>query len=411
MKLSELIHWLETRQKFKPKTDLNKMIHATKLLNNPQYAYKTIHITGTNGKGSTAKYIESVLKQQFKVGSFTSPYIVKFNERIQINGNSISDEDLFDYIRFIKRFDEDYLKEYKESFSFFELLTLMAYQYFKDKQVDYAIIEVGIGGLLDATNVLNSTLSIITSLGFDHQDQLGNTLEAILIQKLGIVKKDSTLVTSLKEYSNIIDAYVKNISAKVIYVDNSDYKLIKTIPLEIMYKNNLYTSNLLGLYQINNLIIVIESLKHLIPKINEKTLKKGIFEAKNPGRFELFNLSPKVILDGAHNLEAVKKVVESINYIYNKDNVKILFTSMADKPFDDMLDHLSMYYSNIYLTSLGFPRAISDFSLLEKKYRVIKNPIEAYETIRSESKDDDVILVIGSMYLISEIRKYIKENN
>lgn len=411
MKINKLIAWLESKQKSKPKTNLDKMINALDMLDNPQYNYKTVHITGTNGKGSTSKFISEILSQRYKVGLFTSPYIVKFNERIQVNNIPVEDSVLEEYISWAQEFEKEFETKYNDTFSYFELLTIISFKYFSDIKVDYAVIEVGIGGLLDSTNVLKSDLCIITSVGLDHKEQLGDTIEDILYQKTGILKSGGLLLTGLKNYKETIDKYALKFGGNVKYIDYNDYELVDYIPLKIMYKNNLYTSNLLGLYQINNLITAIEAINILEPSFTSELIAIGAIKATNPGRFELVKNEPSVILDGGHNLEAIKALLKSVKEMFENKKTYILFTSFKDKPFDEMLNELSNYTNNIYLTSLNFPRAKTDFTGLEVRYEVIIDPVDAYKHILSIADNEDLIVVTGSMYLVSEIRKYIKENN
>ena len=196
--LSDSIKWIESQIKFKPKEDLSRMQAAYKMLNIHFAGVKKIHVAGTNGKGSTCAYLTSIYRlSDEKVGTFQSPYILRFNERIMIDGKSISDEDLLRYINWIKEFNETFKTSFGEHLSFFELLTLISLKYFYDQNVRVMIMEVGIGGLLDATNIIDYDLSLITNIGFDHMKQLGSTLESIASNKLGIVKKGGHLITTV----------------------------------------------------------------------------------------------------------------------------------------------------------------------------------------------------------------------
>lgn len=187
--LKDAIHWIETRTKFRPKTSLDYIDNALKMMNVNLDLIKKIHVTGTNGKGSVSMYLTHIFKfNGYKVGTFISPYLMRFNERIKINGQDIDDDSLLQLINKIFTFNEVYHEKTGQSLSFFELMTLMSIQMFSDEKVDLMIMEVGIGGLLDATNILNYDASVITNIGFDHMKQLGNTLEEISFNKLGIVK-------------------------------------------------------------------------------------------------------------------------------------------------------------------------------------------------------------------------------
>ena len=193
----DAVAWIEHQVKFKPKTDLDRMRAAANALGNPQNAYKIIHVGGTNGKGSVVSYISTILAKHMKVGTYTSPYILKFNERIKVNLDMIPDDLLLNYINQMFDFNESFKHSYGETLSFFELVTLIAFLYFKDQRVEIVVLEVGLGGLLDATNIVTPIASVITTIGFDHMQQLGNTLESIAYNKLGIVKPHIPLFTAV----------------------------------------------------------------------------------------------------------------------------------------------------------------------------------------------------------------------
>lgn len=408
MKVKEAINWLETKPRFKEKVSLDKMKNALKILDHPEKNFKAIHITGTNGKGSVAKFLSNTLKTNYKVGLFTSPYIVKFNERIQINNEFIKDEDLLEYILWAKDFDDKYFSKYQDNFSFFELLTLIAIKYFNDQNVDYAIIEAGIGGKLDSTNVIDSKISVITSVGIDHVDQLGETLEEILEQKLGIVKEEGVLFTAIKDFNDVIDNTILNKNAKVKYITNN-FEIINEYPLEFKYNDLTYKPNLQGLYQINNAMLAIEVLKYL--NQDKKVIIKGINETINPGRFEIIKTNPTIILDGAHNFEAIKKLTESLKLMFPNKKINILFTAMGDKPYIKMVKRLKETTPYVYLTQLTLPRALKNFNEdVFKGLKVYEKPLEAFLTIKETLDVDDILVITGSMYLVSEIRNYILNN-
>ena len=404
MNLNEAINWLETRPRFKDKVSLDKMILATKKLGNPQDHFKSIHITGTNGKGSVAHYLSSVLAHQYKVGLFISPYIIKFNERIQINNDMIDDETLLNQIVFIKDFSEAFYEQTNEHLTFFELLTLMAFKYFREEKVDYAIIEVGIGGALDATNVITPILSIITTVGLDHQKQLGNTLESILLNKLGIVKEGVPLITGVLGFNELIDAYLGKLNSKVYYLDTSKIKLIKPYPLEFKFEYHTYKPSLQGLYQMENISLSVMALNLLFPKMPVQMIKDGIKEATNPARFEIIEENPTIILDGAHNKEAIN----NLDAIFKDKKIKVLFACMQDKPFNEMLASLSEITNDITLTTIDYHRAL-DINSEELLFDLprIKDPIEAFNKIYNLLDKDDVLVITGSLYFASFMRNYL----
>lgn len=399
--INELINWVENRPRFKDKTDLKKMQQAASFLGDPQNDYQVIHITGTNGKGSTAHFISSVLSQVKRVGLFTSPYVVKFNERIQINDQMISDADLLKNLSFMKTFIESYEAQTDETFTFFEIMTLMAFKYFSDQKVDYAIIEVGIGGTLDSTNIVNPRLSIITSLGFDHQNQLGDSLESILKNKLGIVKKHTPLITGVEGFDDQINAHATFMESAVFYLKDEMITIQQKSPLIFSFEHHTYKPNLQGIYQAKNASLAIMAMHYLEPKLPIKTIKKGISEAFNPGRFEIISEKPLIILDGAHNLSAMETLLKTIEATYPTYHKKVLFASMQDKPFLKLLDLIETITDDITLTTIDYHRALDIDGL---NYQKIKDPILAFNTLSQSLAEDELLLVTGSLYFVSFIR-------
>ncbi len=400
MNLIEAISWLENRPRFKDKISLKKMEDLNKRLGSPDQSFKSIHITGTNGKGSTAHFLGGILKNKYKVGLFTSPYILKFNERLQINDEMISDEKLLNYILKMKEFIENYEKEIDDKFTFFELLTIISFQYFKDEKVDYAIIEVGIGGKLDSTNIITPELAIITSLGKDHEIQLGNSLESILDNKLGIVKNNIPLFTAVRNFDEQINAHVKNMKTTVEYVSFDEVVIKNEFPLEFSYQKNIYKPKMQGLFQITNALLAIKAAKKIDGSLTDEQLISGINSSYNPGRFDLIKQNPFVILDGAHNKEAMIALKDSVRSIFKKEKVKILFACMDDKPFDEMIEILKTMGNEIILTEIDYHRAYK-VSNMNKHLKKFSDPLKAYQEVSNNLKEDEVLIITGSLYFVS----------
>lgn len=316
----------------------------------------------------------------------------------------ISDLELLEYLTFMKNFILDYEKKTSESFTFFEIMTLMAFKYFSDKKVKYAIIEAGIGGTLDSTNIVKPVLSIITSVGRDHEKQLGNTLESILNNKLGIVKKDAPLITGVEGFDDHIKAYAKNINTKVYFLDLNEINILNAYPLKFTFKGITYTPKLQGLYQTKNASLAVMAVNYLLPNLSSDIIQKGINEAFNPGRFEIVKTNPYIILDGAHNYEGTKALVNSILNVFPNKKIKVLFSAMHDKEYLKMLDLLSQLTEDITITRLDYHRVFDIESLC---YHKIKDPIEAYNTLTNNLKKEEVLLITGSLYFVSFIRKYL----
>lgn len=408
MKINEAINWLEYKPRHKDKTDLTKIKKALMLLGNPENNFKSIHITGTNGKGSTAHTISAVLSNNFKTGLFTSPYVTRFNERLQINDAEIADEVLLKYILWAKEFDQQFFKENNDNFSFFELLTLIMIKYFSDEKVEYAVIEVGIGGRLDSTNVITADYAVITSIGLDHTKQLGNTLEEILTEKLGILKNNKKLFMAVEGFDDLVLTFAKEKNATVSFVKSEDYEIINNLPLTFKYEEETFSPSLQGLYQIKNTILAILVLKEIVKDL--KIIKEKIGLTKNPGRFEILSYNPLIILDGAHNYEAIDKLCLSLKEMFQDKKIKVLYASMDDKPYLKMITRLKELTSEIYLTSLDYPRALKDFSNdIFNGLKVFNEPLKVFKKLKSTLTKEDCLVVTGSIYLVGVIRnEYFK---
>lgn len=410
--ITEAVAWIEHQVKFKPKTDLDRMRAAANALGNPQKAYKIIHVGGTNGKGSVVSYISTILDKHMKVGTYTSPYILKFNERIKVNLEMIEDDELLKYINHIATFNDEFVVSYGEHLSFFELVTLIALLYFKDQKVDVVVLEVGLGGLLDATNIVTPIASVITNIGFDHMQQLGNTLESIAYNKLGIVKQGIPLFTAVD--SSLIEQFretCQNKSAQLFYITDEMITIESKDPLSFMFEFHHYQTGLQGLYQAKNAALAIAVVNYLFPKIPIRSIKDGIKETVWPGRFEVLNHSPLLILDGAHNRHGIDALTKSVSSIYQAKNIHVLFCAMADKETSLMLQMVSSIATTVTLTHFDYKRVAELNVLLEQtnhlNKQAIDDPIEAVEDILKKANPNDIILVTGSLYFVSYIRPYL----
>lgn len=408
--ISDAINWIEGQLKFSPKANLKRMTAAQKELGYPDKAYKIIHVGGTNGKGSVCSFLTNILCKTYKVGTFTSPYIVTFNERIKINNDVISDHELLQEINEMHAFNISFTKSYGESLSFFELITLIALKYFKKQSVDVVILEVGIGGLLDSTNVVQSDLALITSIGYDHTQQLGTTLESIAYNKLGIVKNKTPLITTVDlSFYDQFKAHCDQTGSMLYFIKPDMIHITQDNPLEFVYEYHTYKPRLLGLHQAKNAALAIAAVNYLYPKVPVKTIKLGIEETTWPGRFEVMSQKPLIILDGAHNVPGVNALVESLKAFYKKD-IHTLFCAMADKDTSHMLERLSEISTTMHLTHFDYKRVLDLDTLLKQtphQHKVAhKNPFEAVDML-IKMYPDDIIVVTGSLYFVSLIRPYL----
>ncbi|MCR5786300.1 MAG: bifunctional folylpolyglutamate synthase/dihydrofolate synthase [Acholeplasmatales bacterium] len=407
---NDAIYWIEHIKRKEKRTSLDRMSRLLNILGNPEKAYKTIHIAGTNGKGATAEFTSSILiKQGYNVGRFVSPYILRFNERIVVNKEEISDLELLNLTNFIYPIIEKYNNDYDDIVPFFEVVTLIGFLYFKLKNVDYAVIECGLGGKLDATNVIEPICSIIPSVGYDHMKVLGNTLEEIASHKLGIVKRNSILVTGVekslyKQFEE--DCALKNTKCYFISKDDLNVKssFNKTI---FMLDNVFYETNLLGSFEALNASLAIKALSILTHPTYEE-IEAALLNMFWPGRLELINNNPLTILDGGHNISAINEVVNSLKEIDANIKYNIIYTALSDKESDKVIDKLSEIANSFIITTIDDPRAKDPNILMDEvsiKKTLILDELEAYKYALSLNEP---ILVVGSLHFVSSLRKNIK---
>lgn len=402
--INEAISWLEVQIKFKPKTDLIRMREAYKLLDIDLDGIKKIHVAGTNGKGSVCSYISQILIEAgYKVGTYTSPYLVRFNERIRYQMNEIQDNDLLELINKIYDFNLMFEKKYGEKLSFFELLTLMSLLYFKHMNVDVMVMEVGLGGLLDATNILNYDLSLITSIGFDHMKQLGNTLESIASNKLGILKEGNHLITtvdpSLHPY---FKAYNEKLGTTYTFVTMDDVKVLSDDPLIYSFKDVTYQISLKGSYQILNSLLSIHAIHYLFKDIKEDDIQKGLRKTLWSGRLEEIDF--QIYIDGAHNTHAMDALIEVSKSTFKDKDVWVLFSALGDKDISGMLDRVKSFAKRVVMTSFPDPRFIS-LEELAKYDTYIPNAMNAIEKLKKEMTSDTVLIICGSLHFVGYIKK------
>ena len=411
----EAQNWIENIKRFGSKLDLKRMEKAIEILGHPEKSFKSIHVAGTNGKGSTSTYLKNILKQAgFKVGIYTSPYVVKFNERIGINDDYISDDDLVKYANELYPFTEAMLAD-DETVTFFEVLTLMSFLYFRDQKVDYAIIEVGLGGLLDATNVIVPEISVITNISYDHMKQLGNTLESIALNKLGIVKDNRPLVTSI-ENVNLFPLFYEITSKHNSRLKIVNFDMVTNIQVgpttKFKFHENEYELQLTGFHQVKNAVLSIEVVRLLRVinhiKITEENIRDGLYNSHWPGRFEIFNQN--IVLDGAHNIGGIQALVRSARTVFKDKYIKCLFSVMRDKEHKKMIEELDNFCDELYFTEFEYERRADAEELFSESSHYHKTIHKDYKKIfleLSQLSKNEVLIVTGSLYFISEIRKML----
>lgn len=399
--------------------NIRKVMEA---FDNPQDKIKVIHVAGTNGKGSTAKMLANVLSKKIKCGIFTSPYMVRINEEISINGVDISDEDFCDLMDRIRPVAEK-CDEEGYHITYFEFLTAMVYLYFYEEKVDVAVIEVGLGGSLDSTNIIKSPLaSVICSISMDHMNVLGSTIEEIASNKAGIIKKNRPVFvypqTSDKAF-DIIKEKAREEDSELFTFEKDEIKI-----KEISNKGNIFDfqtykdihTSLRGKHQIYNASLALMVLDYFKDDFNlsEEDIKDGIKETYNPGRLDLVRTNPRVLLDGSHNKESIDALLESLkNFEYEK--LIVGFSILKDKDHKDIIRDIACLSDKLIITYIDEnPRALdtkeieneaSDFA---SDIVIIEDNKEAYEYSLKQAGEKDLILWCGSLYLVGKILSFIK---
>lgn len=390
--IDEAISWIVQRRSNNYSFEHFKQV--CNKLNNPQNKLKVIHVAGTDGKGSTTNYLASLLMSQgLKVGTLTSPHNLVHQDRIRINMHNIPDDVFVDILN--KNVDS-YLKN---NLSMFEMDYLIMCEYFLKEKVDIAVVEVGLGGKLDSTNVIdNPMLSIITTIGYDHMDRLGNTLEEICIQKCGIIKDNSKVL--IGHLNKQCEDIVKDISKK----HNCDFYVLEDYEdlgeRRFRYMNEVYQISSYAKYQLHNASLAIHAFNIVMRQLNKDIdidkAKKGLLDAKWSLRFEIVKENPRVIIDGAHNIHGISALVESFDSF--KGSKCIIFSALKRKQYQEMIDILAKHCDELIITSFENDNAIDTESFSD--YKTINDYSEA---IDEAVKKYDNILICGSLYFMSEV--------
>lgn len=374
---------------------LDKSILFDQLLGQPHKKYKTIHVGGTNGKGSSSHMIASVLQEAgYKVGLYTSPHLKDYRERIKINGEPVSAEYVVDFIQQHRLFLED------NKLSFFEMTVGMAFQYFLEQEVDFAVIEVGLGGRLDSTNIITPVISLITNIGLDHTHILGDTLEKIALEKAGIIKKEVPVVIGerQRETNTLFNIIATQKRAPIFFAED----LIK----------DEFETDLKGSYQQRNVISAVATLRH-IPSLELKNeaLRKGLLNVVGNtgllGRWQILQQNPKVICDTAHNVEGLELVMAQLRS-ESYASLHLVLGFVSDKEIESILK-LFPKEGQYYFSSPKIARGLDGEILIQKartlglKGELFASVIEAYDKAIGNARPEDVVYVGGSTFVVAEI--------
>lgn len=423
MNYNSAIKYIENATILGSKKGFDNFERLLNLLGNPQEKLKFIHIAGTNGKGSTSAMLNSVLIEQgYNTGLFTSPHLVKYNERFLFNNISITDDEFSYYVNLIKKATESLFFNSNDYFCFFEIMTAIAFMFFYDKKTDYVVLETGLGGRMDSTNIIkNPILSIITSISIDHTQFLGDTLEQIAYEKAGIIKNNCPVVVYPQKESvyKIFYNTASSKNAKLYYIDEYKYNISKNNFNEIVFSTcnpiiryDKIKITLIGNYQLLNTCNVLLAIKALRDNgiiIYDKAVYRGLEKAKINGRMEVINQNPMVIIDGAHNEGGIEQLYNYLNTLKNKYNITVLFGVLNDKNYCNMLNKLYAVADKLIITQPDNKRAKNCNELVniltdrEKLIGVEENYHKALKLALNETQD--ILICCGSIYLIGDIRR------
>ena len=409
--MNQIEEWMNSRIGLNFRSGLGRMQQAVKLLGAPHEAVPMIHVTGTNGKGSTIAFMRQLFQQHgLKVGTFTSPHIVSMHDRICINGQPISEQDLIRLGQSIQAM-ESQLLETHDQLSYFEIITLLAFLYFHEQKVDLALIEVGIGGLLDTTNVITGEVAVITSVGLDHQETLGGSLEAIARQKAEIFKagKPAVIGPLAEEAERVCIEKAQAIGCSLARY-GEDFQLVKGVFRDWQHRFDSLKIGLNGAYQEENAAVALEAFLLFMEQrglaVDENGVREALQATSWPGRLE--NFDQGVYLDGAHNPHAIHRLVEYARTFSDK-RVKILFGALKRKDYQGMLEIFAsdLPEADLTVTTFAYGEVVQEADGLGYPY--VADFRDYLQDFYSRQDDQEVLFVTGSLYFISEVRAYLLE--
>ncbi len=421
MNYDESVTWIDEFHQYGIKLGLNRIKKVLSQLGNPQEKVSFVHIAGTNGKGSVCRFISSILSSEgYKTGLYLSPHLIDFRERFQLNNTVIKKECFAAIVTRIRPLIEQ-CKDEGIQLTYFEICTIIAFLFFADENVDYAIIEVGLGGRYDATNVIRPMVSVITNVSLDHQKQLGKTVQEIAFEKAGIIKPHGVVVTAAKNDAlEVIQSICEGNTAslnvvtdKMITVEETSFAH-QTIAFHGVFDDYLVTTHQLGLYQPINIavsITAIETLQQQGVFVSKESIYKGIQQMNHPGRMQLVCKHPFFLLDGAHNVDAMKQVVVSVNKLFTFNRLILIFGAMKDKSIREMLTEILPITDIVIVTKPNQKRAAKSediaHCILEidksKQIMVTNFVVDAYHKAFEIAKKDDLILGTGSLFTVGEL--------
>jgi dihydrofolate synthase/folylpolyglutamate synthase len=431
MNYEESIEFIHSTYKFGSKLGLENITRLTELLGNPQDSYKIIHVAGTNGKGSTSNMIHDVLMASgYKTGLFISPFLEEFTERIQVNKHHIDKESLAKITSLVKEKIAVMLEEGYNHPTEFEVVTAIGFKYFQEQNIDFLVLEVGMGGRFDATNVVKDTLvSVITSISFDHMEYLGDTLEKIAFEKAGIIKENSSVIiypqaeNVVKTISDVAEG--KNSNVYVVNIKDIEKTRGNLTGQWFNYlKKDVFSlsetkMNFLGEHQLYNVLTALRALEIVKTSgynVTEESIKEGLFTCRFAGRFEILRENPVIVLDGGHNINGIEYFSKAVIENFKENKLTLFFGMLKDKNPEDVLPFIIPLCKKVYTLTPNNPRAMKSedlASLIREHYEVEVAPLNSYEDtlpILNAAKKEDCIAFVGSLYMIGDIRTLLKNN-
>jgi dihydrofolate synthase/folylpolyglutamate synthase len=414
------------------KFDLENISELTERLGRPDRAYPSAHIAGTNGKGSTAAFLEAILRRAgFRTGLNTSPHLEKINERMRINGQEICDEDFAEILTRVQTIAEELLAagKLRAHPTYFECVTAVAFEYFAREHVEFGVFEVGLGGRLDATNVLSPVVTIVTRIDFDHENFLGHSLREIATEKAGILKPSVPVVVAEQrgEVREVLLARARELSCPVVeparsfrlagesMVDGCGRARATEIASGVSFE---IAPRLSGRFQLQNAMNAVAAARILSERgfsISEEAIVSGIAGAEWPGRLEKLQTRPDVYLDGAHNPSAARELSIFLEQNFSGRKICMLYGALRDKAVDEVAGVLFHHAAEVIFTEPRTPRAISARQLAEiaghhaASFKVLPSAEEALDHALSRASAEDAIFITGSLYLVGQLRQYWKQ--
>jgi len=432
MNYNEALDYINAIPKYGSETGVVRAGYMLERMDHPERNMKVIHVAGTNGKGSVCAYLSNIIYESgYKVGLFISPHLVKINERIQINNNMISDKIFAEAFNVVYNIEQSLVEQGFCKMLYFDYLFAMAMYVFKKENVEYVILETGLGGRLDSTNAIaHPILSIITSISLDHTEVLGNSISKIAFEKAGIIKKNIPVVYlgQNSEATEVIEEIARQMTSECVQVSSFQWKIIKNNAKHIdflvqnrYYKSDVFTISSPAKYQVMNCVIALCAIK-VIEKYNfgvfdSESLHRGVRNTFWEGRME--QILYDIYIDGAHNPDGIKAFIDSLYSIKSGRICTLLFAVVKDKHYNEMIKTIceSKMFDNLIIAQLEGARKLDNMEIVKCFGKYTSQPIVAFETVKEgfdyglATKDEGIFVCVGSLYLVGEIKQIVQIYN